>query len=168
MGDKETRIEHRSGNPNHRTPESFLDLVRQLGPIGLDPCSERGNPTGAKVHLFPPDYNGLTCSWDHAGLVYVNPPYGKRKGERCLEWVRKAAEEACKGVEIVMLLPARTDTVWFQELLLAAVEIGFIRGRLTFRDQPDPAPFPSIVVYFGDRPFEFREIFRSIAGFRLI
>jgi len=49
----------------------------------------------------------------------------------------------------VFLVPARTDTKWFHDLVLPkAKEIRFIRGRLRFGDGKNPAPFPSMVVIF--------------------
>lgn len=50
----------------------------------------------------------------------------------------------------VFLVPARTDTKWFHELVLPqAKEIRFIKGRFRFGDAKHPAPFPSMVVVFG-------------------
>jgi site-specific DNA-methyltransferase (adenine-specific) len=56
----------------------------------------------------------------------------------------------CKDADLtVYLLPARTDTVWFHKFCLPlAKEIRFIKGRLRFGDQVNPAPFPSMVVVF--------------------
>jgi site-specific DNA-methyltransferase (adenine-specific) len=52
----------------------------------------------------------------------------------------------------VYLIPARTDTRWFHELVLPfASEIRFIKGRLKFGDAKNSAPFPSmLVVYRND------------------
>ena len=49
---------------------------------------------------------------------------------------------------IVMLLPARTDTIWFHEYINGKAEIRFIRGRLKFGKAKNSAPFPSMVVVF--------------------
>lgn len=50
---------------------------------------------------------------------------------------------------VVFLLPARTDTAWFHDLVLPhASEIRFIRGRLHFSGHKNAAPFPSMVVVF--------------------
>jgi site-specific DNA-methyltransferase (adenine-specific) len=163
------RIEHRSTKTEHLTPDVILDLVRAFAPIGLDPASCEGNPTKAKVHLTP-ERDGLSKPWNHSGLVFLNPPYGRRKGHRCKEWVDKAIEEARLGAEIIMLLPARTDTVWFQKLLEMArwdntglqCDILFIRGRLTFKGEKNGAPFPSALVHLGARWADFREAFKSL------
>ena len=166
------RVEHRSSNPNHRTPELILGLVRKFAPIKLDPCTTKDNPTKAEFIRTPdcsPD--GLETRWhEFGGLVYVNPPYGRRKGQRCLEWVDKMIEEARLGTEIITLLPSRTDTVWFQKILDMArwdqtglqCDIVFVRGRLTFVEQPNAAPFPSAIIHWGTRWGDFAEAFKVL------
>jgi len=48
-----------------------------------------------------------------------------------------------------MLLPARTDTKLFHEIILPlAKEIRFIKGRLQFQQYTNSAPFPSMIVIF--------------------
>jgi hypothetical protein len=74
-----------------RTPEWFLDLVRLVFPIGLDPCAGRGNPARARLwgvqhSMSPPGawagptLDGLVTFWaraitDDEGF-FANPPYG--------------------------------------------------------------------------------------------
>ena len=41
----------------------------------------------------------------------MNPPYGTGIGA----WVRKAYESALLGATVVCLVPARTDTRWWQD-----------------------------------------------------
>lgn len=149
------RVEHRSTNPNHLSPDVILEAVRDIGPIGLDPCTTGDNPTGARyIRTEDCDPNGLETAWhEFGGIVYVNPPYGRHRGKRCLEWVEKAIEESDKGAKVIMLLPARTDTSWFQRLF--AYQLCFIRGRLTFKGQINGAPFPSALVNMGVTPRRF-------------
>lgn len=76
----------------------------------------------------------------------------------CIDFVRKAAEQRLRNVETWALLAARTDVEWFHAFIWDKVERGprvgvtveFLEGRLTFRrnGQPDPAPFPSMLVVF--------------------
>ena len=82
--------------------------------------------------------------------VWVNPPYGREIGA----WVEKADRESQKpNTIVVMLLPARTDTRWWQDHVIPhATEVAFIRGRLKFTLSGHPqgtAPFPSALVRFG-------------------
>lgn len=57
------------------TPGYVLEPVRQAlgGVIGLDPCTEPDNPTGA-VDFYCPPVDGAAQSWS-APAVFVNPPY---------------------------------------------------------------------------------------------
>lgn len=58
-------------------------------------------------------------------------------------------EASRKNTLVVMLLPARTDTRWFQDYILDRAEVRFLAGRLRFETDGvpgGPAPFPSMVV----------------------
>lgn len=78
--------------------------------------------------------------------VFCNPPYGRSVAE----WVRKCSMEASrKDTTVVMLLPARTDTRWFQQFILNRAEVRFLKGRLRFETNGvpgDSAPFPSMII----------------------
>lgn len=66
---------------------------------------------------------------------------------------KKAYEESQEGTQIVLLIPARTDTSYFHDYIYGKAEIRFIRGRLRFTDEDgnasDPAPFPSMLVIYN-------------------
>lgn len=152
-----------------QTPDEVLDLVRKVNSITLDPCTSVDNPVGAYAFFTPqrpttphaglfqgPD--GLLGMWaDYEGLVYVNPPYGREISK----WVTKAIAEATYDAEIVMLVPARTDTKWFQTALGSANGLLLWRGRMTFKGAPAPAPFPSAVFYWGENSLRFRKAFED-------
>jgi len=102
-----------------------------------DPCPLNDNP----------NKNGLEEEW--ASKTFVNPPYSKLKTTKKngLGWIEKAHNEAQKGKLVVMLIPARTDTTWFHNIILKnKYEIRFIKGRLSFGDKKGSAPFPSLIV----------------------
>ena len=88
------------------------------------------------------------------GAVFCNPPYSRRTKDSPGQeaWIKKAAEEGKRpGAVVVMLIPARTDTLAFHEYIYHKAEIRFIKGRLRFRvngQTGDAAPFPSMVVIF--------------------
>src|SRR3990167_8577547 len=138
-----------------QTPEHVLELVRQVAPIGLDPCTSPDNPCRAET-LF--SAGGLEASWKPlaGGLVYCNPPYGRQ----IRAWLRKCcAAGDDRDTTIIALVPARTDTRWWHESVYTANRICFWRGRLKFRGAPSSAPFPSALVYWGRRPEMFRSVF---------
>lgn len=92
---------------------------------------------------YPPNptFNGLEIEWGKKN--FVNPPYSEIR-----KWVDKALKEVQKGKMVVFLVPARTDTKWFHEILVCGyrTDFQFIKGRLKFDDQKQPAPFPSVYI----------------------
>jgi hypothetical protein len=133
------------------TPANVLDLVRQVAPIELDPCSNEGSIVGATVeYRHDCGQDGLALGWGVRGLAFVNPGYGRGIGA----WVEKCAAVAlqhCDTTEIIALLPARPDTAWWQEHVVTADAVCFWRGRLTFLGAPHPAPFPSALAFWSGR-----------------
>lgn len=86
--------------------------------------------------------DGLISNWGQSN--FVNPPYGRELPK----WIKKGYEEWQKGKTVVFLIPSRTDTRWWHDYCMKATEIRYIKGRLKFDDQPNPAPFPSAIVIF--------------------
>lgn len=146
------------------TPVPVLERVRQVAPILLDPCGNEaslatvaarvtvmhGAPTGRFLPVYgAPDScytigDGLALDWKlicatvtaptvGSGLTFVNCPYGRAAGP----FVEKMVVEAAKGVEIIGLLPARTDVGWMHDLLFKTAAAGcFWRGRIQFNNPP--------------------------------
>jgi len=157
-----------------KTPPWLLELVRKVGPIGLDPATDDSNPTEAKLFCTPAglycrevsgqtlkksDEDGLTASWSYDELVYVNPPYSRDESPR---WAAKLSAEARAGVEIIALLPARVDTVWFHEhVFTQAQALCFLKGRPRFSGSDGAGKFPSVVAYYGDRARAFKRAFEA-------
>ena len=90
--------------------------------------------------------------------MFCNPPYGRELPK----WIKKAHDEAEKGARVVMLIPARTDTLAFHDYIYHRAEIRFLKGRIKFGDAKTSAPFPSMVVIFrgGSRDERFERIAR--------
>lgn len=121
------------------TPQDFFDKLNRIFRFDLDVCA---SPNNAKcLDYFTAEQDGLAQDW--RGNVWMNPPYGRGIGA----WVQKAKESADNGATVVCLLPARTDTKWWQNYC-ADAEIHFVAGRLKFGGHKNSAPFPSAVVVF--------------------
>jgi phage N-6-adenine-methyltransferase len=125
-------------------PELLRPLDDAVGGFDLDPCS------GAEARSIAPETyteedDGLARRW--FGAVWCNPPYSD-----AADWIEKARNESRRDeVEVVLvLLPARTSTQWFQKFAATATALCFIEGRLRFGDAEDDAPFPSVLLAFGD------------------
>ena len=71
--------------------------------------------------------DGLKQDWNNE-IVWCNPPYGRNVPE----WLKKVQEAAKNGGTSVFLIPARTNTIWFHKLCLAADEVRFVKGRPKF------------------------------------
>src|SRR2546429_9638802 len=115
------------------TPAYVLDPVREAlgGEIGLDPCTEPGNPVGADVFYTIVD-DGLAQPWRGPGWLpacWVNPPYGRAREPSVLRCIDAGAA----GQRGILLMPAHTDTRIFHPALSTATALAFIKGRVKFR-----------------------------------
>jgi phage N-6-adenine-methyltransferase len=149
-----------------QTPDCVLDRVRQLGPIALDPCTTEDNPCGARYWFCPPT-DALQRQWlqTPGGITYVNCPYGRALSS----WVAKCADEGARPeAELVLLVPARPDTGWYDRAEKSANALCEWRGRLTFRGAPSPAPFPSVLFYWGPSPWLFCHVFAPVGRVRVL
>lgn len=121
-----------SASDRWATPAAVYAALNEEFRFDFDPCQLDGDGDG----LSP-----LFCEW-RGRRVFCNPPYGGGLGE----WLKRGREAEVA----VFLIPARTDTRWFHDLVLpAAREIRFLKGRLRFGGAKHPAPFPSMVVIYG-------------------
>lgn len=153
-----------SASCEHNTPRMIIDAIRDVfgGCITLDPASNEE----AQAYIHADRYWTLDkeCA-PHAisifdqlwlGNVWLNPPFsvptrtGSVSRHRVInKWVQKWVDsvETCASTNAALLVPARTDTAWFQPLW--AYPMCFIRGRLKFGDATNGATFPTVIVYAG-------------------
>lgn len=127
------------------TPKGLFDELNEEFHFTLDAAADDRNAKCDKY--FTKETDGLSQDWSAAGgAVFCNPPYGREIGQ----WVQKGFKEAEKGVTVVMLIPARTDTKYFHEYIYGHAEIRFLKGRVKFTDnngtEYSSAPFPSMIV----------------------
>lgn len=133
-------------------------ILRAFRSIALDPCAARHSKVKAARRYFT---GGLERPWPLRGLVYVNPPYGKPMPQ----WVARCVEHVRAGGEVLLLVPARTDTAWWARITdCPGVAVGFIRGRLRFELPgvvPESAPFPCALIYYGPRRAQFLQLAKA-------
>jgi len=134
------KVYHRSLTHEWATPQAFYDALHAEFHFTLDVAAQPGNAKCARY--WTPGEDGLSQPW--IGACWCNPLYGKTISL----WVAKAYASAQAGATVVCLLPARTDTHWWQRYCLMASEVRFVSGRITFVGASNPAPFPSAVVIF--------------------
>lgn len=144
-------------------PETLFQPLKKEFNIMLDVCASAEN-TKCKAYIDR-KLNSFNTSWftlveqikqEETVAVWMNPPYGRGIDK----WVKKAHEEAGKGVTVVALLPARTDTSWFHNYIYNKHEVRFLKGRVKFVDAKAPVPFPSMIVIF--KPTKKLSLIQSI------
>ncbi len=74
--------------------------------------------------------DGLCVSWQDR-RVFMNPPYSRGLIEKCME---KAFTERHNAALIVALIPAATETRWFQEFVLPHCHIDWLPKRVRYID----------------------------------
>lgn len=123
-----------SATDRWQTPKDLYEALDVEFSFDFDPCPLDGEADGRST---------LFAEW-RGRRVFCNPPYGPE--------IPKFLARADEAQLAVFLIPARTDTRWFHDLVLPkAKEIRFLRGRLKFGDAKNSAPFPSmLVIYEGD------------------
>ena len=161
------------------TPQAFFDRINEKYGFTLDAAASHDNTKcdwyytaeglfrlgSIDQYRWNTD-NGLTGKWG-IGLdwTWCNPPYGRG----LKDWVAKAYTEMCHGHSSVLLLPARTDTLYFHDYIWSAhdgkprhgISVNFLKGRLKFEGavnqktgKADPAPFPSMLVEFSSYDYK--------------
>lgn len=131
-----------SNSDQWATPKYIFDELNKEFDFTLDPCADAKNHKCEK--FFTKNENGLIQDWGGMRL-FCNPPYGRE----IYQWVEKSYQEGHKeNTLVVLLVPARTDTKWFQDFVYHRSEIRFLKGRLKFGGSKNSAPFPSMIVIF--------------------
>ena len=127
------------------TPQDFFDKLDDEFRFTLDPCAT--SKTAKCKKFYTKEEDGLIQDWS-GEVVFCNPPYGSA----IKHWVKKCHDESEKSnTKVVMLIPARTDTIYFHEHVYHKAELRFVKGRLKFGGKQKgsgSAPFPSVIVIF--------------------
>ena len=153
-----------SASTEWSTPEAIFTALDDEFCFELDACANEHNTKCG--YWFDKSDDALTQDWT-APLsygsnaienpawpgqpwerVWCNPPYGRDVGK----FVKKAYDESQKGLTVVMLLMASTDTAWWHDYVSKATQVRLIRGRLAFTrndGHTGPAPKGSAVVVFA-------------------
>lgn len=122
-------------------PVTFAELTRRYGEFDIDLAATDDNAL-CEQH-FSIENDALAEQW--TGRCFGNPPYS-----RIRDFVQHTIREIRAGRPelVVLLLPARTQTVWWREAWEHADEVIAHSGSLTFGGASNPAPFGSTVFVF--------------------
>ena len=139
---------HRSAyNHDRRTPIELFKQIDEEFNFQLDPCtssSKHGNLETPRYYTKKED--GLMQDWWPHSPAFVNPPF-----DNIGPWLRKAHFESRRGCTCVVLVPSKTDTAWWHDLVLEkADEIRYIRGRVKFEGFEQAFIFGcAMVIYYA-------------------
>jgi len=122
------------------TPQDFFDRLNEEFHFTLDPCATKLNAKCRR--FFTKKDDGLTKKW--TGRVFVNPPYGRAM----TAWLKKAVAEKSNGVTTVALIPARTNTGWWHDIIQPNSDVEFVRGRPKFGWAKHGLPQPLALAIF--------------------
>ena len=143
QGDKEDR-------DSRFTPPYFMaGIYEAFGDVDLDPCAHPLSPVIARQRIIlGAGCDGLSDAWS-GRLAYVNPPFSAQ-----LQWLRRAHEQWQAGnVEtVVCLVPVRTDSTWFHDILSVDADIYLLAGRVKFLNlegKGQHTPFALMLVTLG-------------------
>lgn len=120
-----------------QTPQWLLDTLRHEHGSLHDPCPHS------------PSADGLHAPWSSTDVNLVNPPFAHAG-----TWLRKAAEEAKKHKQSIVLVPFRPHTRYMSHALQHAVSVRVLSKPIQFEDANGNAfnrPLPTAVclVSFG-------------------
>lgn len=150
------------------TPESFLDLVRQIGPIGRDPFPCATMTTAPRIaEIDGWDAFAPAADWvvgcEPGEVVFIQPPYSRGNLPQC---ARHWAQQDFSSVHGIALVPAATGTVWFDKMANSNTRAFLLwRGRITFCENgyetKGGGKFDSAVFYNGPSPYLFAHVFEK-------
>ena len=131
------------------TPKKLFDKLNDEFHFQTDVAASKENSKCS--NYVDSEKDALSISWEDLGNIFCNPPY-----ERTLQdaFIKKAYEESLKtNNKIVVLIPARTDTVRWHEHIFGKAEVRFLKGRVRFEENGIPrkhgATFPSALVIYN-------------------
>lgn len=144
-------VHYSSGKDDWETPDELFQLYNNRYNFYLDAAADRHSHKCAR--WFGPGgvvEDALQGDWPlEEGNIWLNPPYSRGLQAK---FVRKALAEKqrCQPfyTSVVCLLPARTDTKLFHEVIQPYGRVEFLKGRVKFKGAQHGAPFPSMIVVF--------------------
>jgi phage N-6-adenine-methyltransferase len=102
--------------------EVFEELNRKFGPFDFDAAATVKNSKCPK--FLSEEDNSLSVDWASFGdRVWLNPPYSD-----VTPWLKKAKEEASKGVTTVLLMKDDHTTQWYKNYIYDYSKESFYPG----------------------------------------
>ncbi len=111
------------------SPILIKAVEASFGKITFDPCWHPASSVRPKRYFDARrGDDGLRDPWS-GRLAFVNPPWSAQK-----KWIERAYDQWRRGkVRTVMcLVPAKTDTKFFHDVLIEEADVYFLQGRPRF------------------------------------
>lgn len=122
------------------TPQKLFDYLDGFFKFEVDAAATKEN-TKCRG-FFCEESDALTQEW-HGHSIWCNPPYSKAK---------QFTQKFLQGRWGAILLPVRSDRLWFQEALGSVnIRACWITGRLHFGDSGKGAFMYSIILYHSSK-----------------
>lgn len=121
---------------DYGTPPELLYALKKrlhIHEFSIDLAASPENAVASQYYTEADD--ALVQDWVFNGWAWLNPPFGDIE-----PWVAKAANEAEKGANIVMLVPASVGSNWWSAYVEHYSYQLFLNPRLTFVGETTPYP----------------------------
>lgn len=146
------------------TPPEFLGkIVAAFGRIDLDPCANSEAYVPARRHIYEHE-DGLRATWS-GEIAFCNPPYSQ-----LLKWIKRT-HRAWQDGEVrtaIALIPVRTDSGAFHELVFGTADLLLLKGRLKFIEpggrKGHPTPFSLMLAIWGASNDNIKRLCEQIDG----
>ena len=144
-----------TGKDDWGTPQDLFDALNEEFNFTLDPCADNNNHKCDKVLHHRAGRFGAVMGGRNGILQPAVQQKTKQTPVKLHGCKNVTKRQPRGGIVVVMLIPARTDTIMFHDYILGKAEIRFIKGRVNFeidgQKSKDPAPFPSMIVVFNGK-----------------
>jgi site-specific DNA-methyltransferase (adenine-specific) len=141
---KAEQVARRKRKDEWETPDClFKKYDAKFGGFALDAAANLRNFKCTHFYSLEAGQDGLSLPW--LSPTWVNPPFSEIG-----KWVKKASDEASRGITSVMLIKSSTGASYWHEWIWKKpdVEIELLDKRVTFVGAPDPAKFDCVIVIF--------------------
>lgn len=143
------------------TPPELVSWLVEQGVMRQPTFDVAAAPHNTKApRFFTEDDDALVQDWPSGEVFWMNPPFG-RELPKFLDKALSELWKTTEHTEVWCLIPARTDTAWFHDLVWPNADmIWFLQGRINFLEHGDckkaSAPFPNMLVVFRGPWSHFR------------
>ena len=132
----------KSNSVEYSTPLKIIQPLIDEFDLEWDVCASKENHKLPKFYTKEDNF----FTKELKGNCWMNPPFCKDISKYVKYFVQQSIKH---GGTKVCLIPVRSNTKWWNEIILYA-EIRFIIGEVNFNDLPRGMWLPCCILIFGD------------------